>query len=106
MKRKPRLIPFEEVFEETYPTFEAKAEFFKKYQKFEKLNRRLVLKEMGAEVKKARKKSGITQSVLAQRLATNKSNISRIENGRQNISVEYVSRISKALNRPINIEFH
>ena len=39
----------------------------------------------------------ITQDELAKRLHTSKSFISEIENGKQNISIEYASRIATAL---------
>ena len=41
----------------------------------------------------------ISQEELAQRVGTQKSNISRIENGRQNISVDYIQAIAEALGK-------
>ena len=41
----------------------------------------------------------ISQEELARRVGTQKSNISRIENGRQNISVDYIQAIAEALGK-------
>ena len=55
------------------------------------------LPELGALIRGARQNKGLTQTQLAEHLATSQSAIARIENGSQNLSVEMLSRINSAL---------
>ncbi|MFC7406845.1 UDP-N-acetylglucosamine 1-carboxyvinyltransferase [Georgenia alba] len=55
------------------------------------------LAEIGSLIRGARQSKGITQSQLAERLSTSQSAIARIESGSQNLSVELLSRINRAL---------
>lgn len=55
--------------------------------------------KIGRRIYAERLMSQMTQSDLAEKLHTEKSNISRIENGRQNISVDYLASIAKAMNK-------
>lgn len=50
-----------------------------------------------------RKRQGLTQSDLAQKLNTTQSVISRIENGSQNISLSYLHNLADALNAELDI---
>ncbi|MBQ8151327.1 MAG: helix-turn-helix transcriptional regulator, partial [Firmicutes bacterium] len=60
-------------------------------------------KKISALLAEERYGAEVSQKELAQRLGTQKSNISRIEQGRQNISVDYVQAIADALN--ISVSF-
>lgn len=48
-----------------------------------------------------RKKRGLTQSELAEQLGTSQSAVNRMESGKQNLSMEMLHKLSKALNREI-----
>ncbi len=48
-----------------------------------------------------RKKRGLTQSELAHQLGTSQSAVNRMESGKQNLSMEMLHKLSKALNREI-----
>lgn len=60
---------------------------------------------IGAEIKKIRLKKNITQKKLAFDLGTSQSAVARIENGKQNLSVQMLSRIGLALGKKIHIQF-
>lgn len=55
------------------------------------------LKHIGALVRDARKQRGLTQTQLAEALATSQSAVARIEQGKQNVSLEILARIGTAL---------
>jgi len=52
----------------------------------------------------ARMESGISQQELANRIGTHKPNISRIESGQQNISLDTMLKIASALNKDVSFE--
>ena len=51
----------------------------------------------------ARIEKGVSQQELADRIGTKRSNICRIESGAQNISVDMLLRISKALGKDVRV---
>ncbi len=61
--------------------------------------------EIALQISNARKSVGITQKKLAKKLHTTQSVVSRIENGNQNMSLDLICRIAKALNKNISFQF-
>lgn len=59
------------------------------------------LDHIGGLIRDARTHRGLTQTQLATRLGSSQSAVHRIEAGNQNLSVDMVSRIAKALDSPI-----
>ena len=59
------------------------------------------LEEIGDIIFRARLACALTQAELAEKVGTSQSAINRIENGKQNISLEMVEKLSKALNTQI-----
>lgn len=57
--------------------------------------------EIGGVVSHLRSEKGMTQAELAQALGTSQPTIYRIESGRQNVSLDMVRKLSKALGSPI-----
>ncbi len=55
------------------------------------------LTQLGSLVKAARLHKGLTQTQLAEKLATSQSAVARIEQGSQNVTLEMLTRISRAL---------
>lgn len=53
----------------------------------------------------ARTKKGVTQKILAKRMGTKQSVISRLESGNANPSFEFVKRLATALKTDIQIKF-
>ena len=59
--------------------------------------------KIGAMLRLDRKKAGITQEELAERLNTKKSAISRIENRTEDIKISTLERVATALNKHLKI---
>lgn len=53
--------------------------------------------KLGKNIKKARKKTGLTQDELSEKVGVHVSYISRIERGVVNASIEVIESIAKAL---------
>ena len=75
-----------------------KASFGKSYQQEKQ---RL---DVGYQIFLAREKAGMTQAELAKRIGTRQSNISRLEQGGYNFTVEMLEKIAKALDSKIEIK--
>ncbi len=58
-------------------------------------------KKIGSLISKIRKERDLTQAELARALGTSQSAVNRIENGKQNLSMEMLGRISDVLNKEI-----
>lgn len=57
------------------------------------------------EMIKARREAGLTQKELAERTGLQQSNISRIENGNGNPSLETLNKIAQSLGKKLVISF-
>lgn len=57
--------------------------------------------KIGQLISQIRQERGLTQAEFAKRLGTSQSAINRIEQGKQNLSLETISRVSTALGRDI-----
>lgn len=53
----------------------------------------------------ARRKKGMTQDILAKKVGTKQSVISRLESGRANPSVAFLKKLAQALNSHLEIKF-
>ncbi len=78
---------------------EMKKPSFKKGYEEEK--KRLAL---GYQIFLARERAGITQGELARRIGSRQSNISRLEQGNYNFTVETLEKIAEALRADLRIE--
>ena len=63
-----------------------------------------ISREIGVKIKLLREQAGLTQKDLAKRLRISQQIISRIEGGKQNVSVETLSSICDALGVPFTAE--
>lgn len=106
IKNKHLLVPYEEVKREILNTPEKRRAYKREYKKFVKENKSAVLRELGTKVKSARNKAGVTQGELARKLKTTRSTISRIEKGEQNLTVEYIIKVARALGRPFEVRIY
>ncbi|WP_373265543.1 helix-turn-helix transcriptional regulator [Hungatella hathewayi] len=52
----------------------------------------------------ARKEQNITQAELAKRVGTQKSNISRLESGNYNPSLDFLSKVAESLGKSLKVE--
>ncbi len=55
--------------------------------------------ELAIQIANEREKAGLSQKELAKKLKTTQSVISRIENGKQNISLDMLQKIANALGK-------
>lgn len=60
--------------------------------------------ELISQIIEARKSMKITQEELAKRAGTRKSNISRLESGSYNPSLDFLAKIAKSLGKEVHIE--
>ncbi|HWR58523.1 MAG TPA: helix-turn-helix transcriptional regulator [Thermodesulfovibrionales bacterium] len=60
--------------------------------------------KIGAVLKQAREKAGMTQEELAQRLKTKKTAISRIENHAEDIKLSTLEKVAHALGRKLEVK--
>lgn len=54
-------------------------------------------------LREVRKEAGITQEELAKRIGTKKSNISRLESGRYNPSLDFLVKVAGGLGKQIQV---
>lgn len=62
--------------------------------------------KIGALLKQAREDSGLTQAEMAERLHTQKSAISRIENHAEDIRLSTLEKFASALGRSLEVSIH
>ena len=56
------------------------------------------------QLKEARKAEGMTQECLAELVGTKKSNISRLESGRYNPSLDFLVKVADGLGKQISVK--
>lgn len=59
---------------------------------------------IGERLKEERRKAGLTQEELAQKIGTKKSFISRVENGKADIQLTTLAKVFKGLGRRVSIQ--
>ena len=60
--------------------------------------------EIAAQLRQVRKEQGMTQERLAEKVGTRKSNISRLESGRYNPSLDFLEKVAGGLGREIAVK--
>lgn len=70
----------------------------KEYQEFSDPRQAVV-----EQLKQARRSQHVTQEVLAERVGTKKSNISRFESGKYNPSLDFLVKVAGSLGKQIHI---
>jgi DNA-binding XRE family transcriptional regulator len=61
--------------------------------------------EVVAQIIKARGEQGVTQEALAKRTGIARCNISRLESGTYNPSLDFLNRIARGLGMEVHVEF-
>lgn len=61
-------------------------------------------REVAEQIRRVRKEQGMTQENLAERVGTKKSNISRLESGRYNPSLDFLVRVAGGLGKKIQVK--
>lgn len=57
------------------------------------------------EIVRVRQEEHLTQSQLAEKIGIQQSNVSRLERGHSNPSIDFIEKIAKGLNCKLRIEF-
>ena len=86
-------ISFEEIKEEFLRDEEFREEYERLRPRYEAIE----------QIIRARKEQNITQAELARRVGTQKSNISRLESGNYNPSLDFLIKVSESLGRKLSI---
>ena len=60
--------------------------------------------EVAQQLREVRKSQGMTQELLADRVGTMKSNISRLESGRYNPSLDFLVKVAGGLGKQIQVK--
>lgn len=85
---------FEQMKEDMLKDEEFKLEYEKLRPRYEAI----------AQIIAARKQQNITQAELARRVGTQKSNISRLESGNYNPSLDFLSKVAESLGKSLNVQ--
>ena len=63
-----------------------------------------MIRDVADQLRSVRKAQGMTQESLAERVGTKKSNISRLESGRYNPSLDFLVKVADGLGKQIQIK--
>ena len=102
--KKIKLYSREEALKLLYPDKKEREDFLKEVEKEKQKMLKEYFSDIGKKIKKGRQAAGLTQEELARKLRTKRSAISRIESGKQNMSIEYIVKILRAIGRPYSID--
>lgn len=89
-------ISFEEMKADLLKDNEFKTEYEKLKPRYEAIE----------QIIRARKEQNITQAELAKRVGTQKSNISRLESGNYNPSLDFLTKVSEALGKSLSVQLN
>ena len=86
-------VSFEEVKKDMFMDEEFKAEYERLKPRYEAIE----------QIIRARKEQNMTQEELAKRVGTQKSNISRLESGNYNPSLDFLVKVAESLGKHLSI---
>ena len=89
-------VPFEEIEAKMLEDEEFRVEYERLRPRYEAIE----------QIIKARKEQNITQAELAKRVSTQKSNISRLESGNYNPSLDFLIKVAESLGKKLSINLH
>lgn len=87
-------VKFSEIKEQLMKDTQFKAEYEKLKPRYDVISQLIA----------ARTEQNLTQQQLAERVGTQKSNISRLESGTYNPSLDFLSKVAKSLGKEVHIE--
>ncbi len=64
-----------------------------------------IVEQIGQLIKTVRTQEGLTQKELAERLGVNVATVNRYETGKQNLTVDTIKKIAKAIGSNITVTF-
>lgn len=86
------------------PLDEAKKDWFTK-EEIEKLDRQIEQRLELKKLQRLRKRYNLTQKQLSKKTGIPRSTISKIENGKRNVSFDKLIKVADALNKDLVIKF-
>lgn len=89
-------VSFEKIKEDLLKDEDFRAEYERLRPRYEAIE----------QIIKARKAQNITQAELAKRVGTQKSNISRLESGNYNPSLDFLIKVADALGKRLSIHLN
>lgn len=89
-------ISFEEMKADMLKDEEFKLEYEKLQPRYETI----------AQIIRARKEQNMTQAELAKKVGTQKSNISRLESGNYNPSLDFLVKVAESLGKTLSVQLH
>jgi len=99
---RPRVIFWQAIYEKLLDRYRKRGLRFRKERA---ASRDVSCEIVGKEIRKIRKNQHLSQRELAQKTGISQQLISRIEKGRENISLITLKRISNALGKKVEISF-
>lgn len=98
----PRIIFWQAVYEKLQEKYRKRGARFRQESP---VVRDSLCKIVGDEIRKLRKEKGLSQRGLAEKLGISQQLISRVEKGKENISLITLKNISEALGKNVEIKF-
>lgn len=98
----PRIIFWQAIYEKLQEKYRRKGIVFRKESP---LVKDTLCKTVGGEIRKIRKQKGLSQKALAEKLGFSQQLMSRVEQGKENLSLITLKRISGALGRKVEVTF-
>jgi len=99
----PRIIFWQAIYEKLLDKYRKKG--IRLARERETVPRDSVCEAIGREIRRVRKEQGLSQEEMAAKAGVSQQLISRIEKGKENISLITLKKISKALGRKVEISF-
>ena len=98
----PRIIFWQAIYEKLIDRYRKKGVAFRK-ETVTVLNP--LYAEVGRQISNMRREQGLSQKKMASKLGVSQQLISRIEKGRENISLSTLNNISRALGKKVAVDF-
>lgn len=98
-----KFYTLDEVIRRSYPDKVERRKFLHEVELERKKLREEYEREVAADLRKARQKLKITQQELANRLNVPRTQITRIESGRQNITIGSLSKVAHAMGKTLKV---
>ena len=96
----PRITFWQAIYENLLDKYRKKGVVFRKYSPIVKNS---ICEKIGKEIRNIRREQGLLQKELAKKLGVSQQLISRIEKGKENVSIAALNNISSALGKNIEI---
>lgn len=97
-----RVVFWQAIYENLIEGYRKKGISFRERKKVAVID---ICRKVGEQIREIRKAEGLSQKELAKRIGVSQQLISRIEKGKENISLAALNNVLKALNKSIDFTF-